>query len=345
MKIFTKSRMLGARVAVPKERRYLADLPFDPKATRRVAKAVGIDCTRTAPKGMTCADYAATAAQELLADLQIQPAEIDALIFATAYHDLKMPGTTSLIQERLGLRQDILAFDFVIACTGFVQASLEAAMLIETGLAEKVLVMVGELPTPAINPRDRALLSVCSDNGAAAIYGRSDCRTSFSFELHGSKWRALTIEAGGSLMPIEPGKTDRETVDGNGNYHSPENLVMAGQNLMSFVLEYAPKNLRAAAEGFGCAVGDFDIYAFHQANALIVTQLAKFMELDLAKVPLALKTMGNIGPSSTLAALSTRRTESHLWHKAAFCTFGAGLAAASMCTDLSETKFYELMEI
>ena len=60
------------------------------------------------------------AAREALERSGLQPSDIGAVIVCTVSSDYFSPSTACLIQGRLGLPKDIIAFDLSAGCSGFI---------------------------------------------------------------------------------------------------------------------------------------------------------------------------------------------------------------------------------
>jgi len=65
-------------------------------------------------------------------------AQIDAILFCTQSEDYVMPPDSCLLHGYLGLREDIFAIDFNLACSGFVYGLALAQSLLAGGIATNV---------------------------------------------------------------------------------------------------------------------------------------------------------------------------------------------------------------
>ena len=68
----------------------------------------------------TAADLGCVAARRLLEAQGIDPADVGVLVFATQYPDYRVPSTACVLQNRLGLPKDCIAFDVNLGCSGYV---------------------------------------------------------------------------------------------------------------------------------------------------------------------------------------------------------------------------------
>jgi 3-oxoacyl-[acyl-carrier-protein] synthase-3 len=102
----------------------------------------GIKERRLLENGAT-SDLATRAANDLLDQHNINPAEIDVIIVATVTPDMLFPATACLVQERIGANE-AWGFDLSAACSGFLFAYQTGCAFIESGQYKKVLVIGAE---------------------------------------------------------------------------------------------------------------------------------------------------------------------------------------------------------
>ena len=114
-------RFAGMATCVPK--RVLSNLDDCPPKIRsereRLIRNIGIHHRRICPEWQCFSDLAFDAAEKLLADLQWQANEIDALIVVTQSPDYLTPATAIILQDRLKLSSATIAFDVNLGCSGY----------------------------------------------------------------------------------------------------------------------------------------------------------------------------------------------------------------------------------
>ena len=83
---------------------YQYDLDIWPEdEIRKVVDKVGVFERRFADEDTCASDLCYAAAKRLIADNQIDKSEIDLLVFLSQTPDYRMPATSILLQDRLGL--------------------------------------------------------------------------------------------------------------------------------------------------------------------------------------------------------------------------------------------------
>ena len=97
----------------------------------------GIRERRIGAPGETTSTMGAEAVRRLMADRQLGPGDIDAVIVATVTPDMLFPATACLIQDQLGLTR-AWGFDLSAACSGFLYTLQTAVKFVQTGAQKKV---------------------------------------------------------------------------------------------------------------------------------------------------------------------------------------------------------------
>ena len=132
---FKGKRISGVLAVIPaNERSFLEEMKhFDfPEArSLKLKEVMGYDKRRLVQPGVCVSDLAAFGLQNLFDRRLLAPNDLDALIVCTQTPDYLLPPTSSVIQGRLKLKQDMFCMDINQACAGFVVGLIEAFMLLE----------------------------------------------------------------------------------------------------------------------------------------------------------------------------------------------------------------------
>lgn len=305
----------------------------------KVASISGIYTRRTATAAECASDFAVAAAERILGDADRR--EIDALFFATQTPDYTLPTTACIIQQRLGLRRDIAAFDINLGCTQFVYALSTAKAYVESGLAKKVLVLCGDTPTRLINPKDKSAVALFSDAGSACIVEKNDDSAAtqiadFVFGVDGRGYADLICPASAMRHPPRP-EDFAETDDGSGNIRRNVDLFVNGFKIFAFAFKIVPQTVEKILQKNGMKKGDIDLFVFHQAGKKIVESAAQRLDLDSEKVWLDVRDKGNCGGSSIPIAIADAIAAGRIktGMKVLVCAFGVGLSWGAAILDFS----------
>ena len=119
--------------------------------TNWMSEKMGIIERRVAPSGAKPSDLAIPAAQQAIDEaFEINPQDIDLVIFCGIERDQPEPATAHVIQNKLGLNARY-AFDIANACFGFVDAMQIATNYIKCGIIRHALIVTGEVPTKVMS--------------------------------------------------------------------------------------------------------------------------------------------------------------------------------------------------
>jgi 3-oxoacyl-[acyl-carrier-protein] synthase III len=86
--------------------------------------------------------------------------------------DYFMPATSSIIQGRLKLNQDMVCLDMNLACSGFVVGLIQAFMLLEQESIRKVVLINGDVLSRKTSPKDRNIYPLVGDAASITILER-----------------------------------------------------------------------------------------------------------------------------------------------------------------------------
>lgn len=259
----------------------------------KILEKTGIRERRIAAVGETAADLAFHAAVKLFDSGRIARASIDFVIFCSQAPDYILPTTACILQDRLGLRRDIGAFDMNLGCSGFVYGLALAGGLIAAGAATNVLLLTADTYSKFINARDKSVRTLFGDGAAATVVSASaDAKMGpFVFGTDGSGAEDLIVKAGASRMP-RSSDTAVEEEEG-GNIRSKDNLYMNGPMVMAFALREVPRTYHQLMDLTGQTVDDLDYLILHQGNRFMLDALQKKLGLPADKVPRRYEHVGN----------------------------------------------------
>ncbi len=319
------------------------------KQIARLKKTIGLDRRRVVESGTTAADLSETAAKRLLEQAGLTPDAVDALIFVTQTPDYAQPCNAAVLHGRLDLPKSCAALDVNLGCSGYVYGLWLAHMMVSSGGCERVLLLAGDTISRIVNPKDRAVAPLFGDGGSATLVQRSECASAawFSLETDGKGFDKLIVPAGGQRAPSST-ETQVEVTDEAGNIRCQENLFMDGAEIFNFSIVEEPKAVRELVEYAGLDMDAVDYFVFHQANRYILTNIAKRLKIDLAKVPM--QTVERYGNQSSASIPSAMCGELHDTLRSADSTrvllsgFGVGLSWASVILDIAELPVCEIIE-
>jgi 3-oxoacyl-[acyl-carrier-protein] synthase-3 len=284
-----------------------------------IVARTGIRERRIAAEDESTATLALEAARAALETADLNPADLDLIIVASASPEHIFPATACLVQDALGAT-DAGAFDLSAACSGWIYGVSLAAQAIETGSIDHALVIGAETLSRITNWEDRTTCILFGDGAGAVVLGPSDRPggvLSFVLGADGSGGETLSLPAGGSRMPASP-----ETV--NRGLHK---IHMDGRKVFRFATRVMRQASIEAVEKAGLTMGDIALLIPHQANSRIIETAARSLKVPLEQVVVNLDRYGNTSSASIPIALCEAleegrvKPDDHLL----FVGFGAGL--------------------
>ena len=259
----------------------LNDPNEDPKFIKSFMKNTGIRMRRKSGYEQTASDFSFTAAKQILDSGYYKPEEIGVLINLTQTPDYRTPSTALVLQKRLGLSKNCIAFDINLGCSGFVYGVALAASILKTSTASKGLVTVGDT---LARGRKHIKLKRSSNTGllfgdaSAAILVEKNAERGFCAALmsDGTGHKALSIPYNAWKHPV-----------------GPESIPGDDIAVFNFTISEVPALLKEYMSVTGTNVEDYDALILHQANMMILKNVAKRVGFSMDKVPVSLDRFGN----------------------------------------------------
>lgn len=278
----------------------------------QTAKATGIIERRIANPGVSALDLCIKAADRVIADTGIKKEDISAVIAVSFTQRYRMPCSAAEAQARLGLSRDIMAFDVMLACSGY-GYGLFLAQTIARDTKGKVLLLDGDKQSTFVKTEDSATSPLFSDGGSATIVGVNgdEDEWSFKFATDGEKGDALRLEHDGAIK-----------MDGFGVFKFVANDVV------NFLRQFMSDNGVEGGAGL-------DYFIPHQANVYMVKQLAKSLNIPEAKLGISADRFGNLSSASIPATIAHCKATGRVL----IAGFGGGLSiSAALITISNECK-------
>lgn len=293
------------------------------------AKTSGVETRRRAAEGETASDLAVKAAQQLFKENNINPTDIDFLMFCTQSPDYFMPSTSCVIQDRLGLPTTAGAFGIDLGCSGFVYGLAIADSLVNSGLAKSVLLLTADTISKYLHPQDKNRL-LFGDAATATLVAQDGIAEIGKFErgTDGSGFEHIIIRNGANRQRQMTGE---EWTDASGNVHRADHFDMDGEAVFNFTVERIPSLISGCLEKNGISQEQVDYYVFHQANKFMLNTLRKLNKLPKEQFFVDLSDTGNTTSSSVPIGLckSLKNGSVHGGMNVMIAGFGVGLSWAS----------------
>jgi 3-oxoacyl-[acyl-carrier-protein] synthase-3 len=258
----------------------------------KIEEKVGIRSRHVALEDETALDLALLAGEKLLS--QIDRNKVDFLILCTQSPDYFLPTSACILQDKLKLRKNIGAFDYNLGCSGFVYGLGIVKGLINSNIANCVLLITSETYSKHIHQNDKGSRSIFGDGATATLIEKSEEEGihEFVFGTDGSGMNNLIVKRGGMRH--------NQTID----FNDPDNcLYMNGPEIFNFTLDVIPGLVKKTLEQNKLKIEEIDYFIFHQANKFMLDYLRKKMKVDQSVFYNNLLTTGNTVSSTIPIAI------------------------------------------
>jgi 3-oxoacyl-[acyl-carrier-protein] synthase III len=225
------------------------------------------------------------AAKDLLRKLNLDPKEIDVVIFATVTADMTFPATANIVATAIGA-VNAFSYDMSAACSGFIYALATGASFIESGRYKKVLVIGGDKMSSIIDYTDRTTCIIFGDGAGCVLleptteeFGIIDS----ILKSDGSGECYLHMKAGGSRLPAS-----HETIDARQHF-----VYQEGSAVFKFAVTNMAEVSAQIVERNKLKSSDITWLVPHQANKRIIDATASRVGITDEKVMMNIERYGN----------------------------------------------------
>ena len=321
---------------------------FPADQVKEVVDKVGVFERRFADEKTCSSDLCYAAAERLIADNNVDKSEIDLLVFLSQTPDYRMPATSIILQDRLGLPQSCVAFDMQLGCAGFCYALSVVYGMMQGGNIRKALILDGETRSKVYSPKDRRSAFIFGDGGVAALVERNEKfgQSWFSLNSDGSRHDLIMIKGGGYRNMSSEETLKERVVDEYGNIRSHEQGYMRGGDVFNFVIREIPRDIKKTLEFSGVDKDAIDYIVFHQANNFINSYIAKKMKLDTDKIPHTIEKFGNTSSVSVPLTIVSELKDKLEGNKTLLLSaFGVAMCWATGIVPFVDCKVSEIVEV
>lgn len=255
----------------------------------------GIGERRYVKNSLNTSDIAFFAAERAIEDAKIDPEELDYIIVAHNYGDVKhndeqsdtVPSIASRVKHLLAIKNPkCVGYDMLFGCPGWIESTIQANAFIKAGIAKKCLVIGAETLSRVVDKHDRDSM-IYSDGAGAVIVEASDedggiiTHDTATFTLDESHF-------------IYFGETYNQDIDDKRKY-----IKMYGRKIYEFALSNVPAAMKSCLDDSGIDIKDVKKILIHQANEkmdeAIVQRFYKLYGMKMPEdiMPMTINKLGN----------------------------------------------------
>ncbi len=293
----------------------------------------GIGERRYVEDTLSTSDIAFYAAQSAISDANINPEELDYIIVAHNYGDIKhntgqsdtVPSIASRVKHLLKIQNPkCVGYDMLFGCPGWIEATIQANAFIKSGIAKKCLIIGAETLSRVIDKHDRDSM-IYSDGAGAVILEATD--NEGGILANDSATYALD-----EAHYIYFGETNNQEISDKRRY-----IKMYGRKIYEFALNNVPNAMKSCLDKGGVDIKDVKKILIHQANEkmdeAIVQRFYKLYDMKMPEgiMPMTINKLGNssVATVPTLYDMILKgKLEGHSINKGdiiLFASVGAGM--------------------
>jgi 3-oxoacyl-[acyl-carrier-protein] synthase-3 len=248
----------------------------------------------------TSSSMGAAAAMQALDAAGVAPRDVDVIIGACGVMEQPIPGTSVLIQQKLGLGSSgIPAFDVNATCLSFLAALDVAAMGFDSRRWSRALIVSSDIASAALDFGDPGASVIFGDGAAAAVIERSDEEGGPSLlgrriETYGSGFELCELRSGGTRL------RPHEDLEG---FLSASSFRMDGPGVYRAARRRAPLLMQKLLSGAGVTLDDVGLVIPHQASAHGLSYLHDVLGIQEERIVNVFESCGNQIAASMPTAL------------------------------------------
>jgi len=216
--------------------------------------------------------------------------KINFLILVTQTSPYRIPTTACILQDKLGLKKDLMAFDINLGCSGFIYALKIGSSLIETKQAKNGLIICADTYTKYISKNNLACRPIFSDASAAILLSESSTNKIGPFELGTDGSGADALE-----LPMNTNE-----------------IVMKGAKVLTFATNIVPNNVNSLLKKIKIDKNKIDKFIFHQASKYILDNINRILSIKKEKIFENYSRVGNTISASIPIALKDANNKKKL---------------------------------
>lgn len=249
-------------------------------------------------------DIAFEAAKEAIYDAQIDPEDLDYIIFASNFGEVDqngvsnfMPTMAARVKNKLGIKnRKCITYDMIFGCPGWVEAMILADHLIKGNTAKLILVIGAETLSRVTDPFDRNKMIFADGAGAVVVKGTDEKNV-------GIISHNTVCDNSLELNYLENSPSLNKDAEQKTLY-----IRMQGRKIYEYALKNVPILIKETIDDAGLSIENIDKVLLHQANAkmdhAMVSRLFKLYginEYDDKVSPMTIQFLGN----SSVATIPT----------------------------------------
>ncbi len=255
----------------------------------------GIAERRYLPENLNTSDMAFFAAEKAIKDAGIDKEDLDYIIVAHNYGDVKfgsqqsdtVPSIATRVKHRLQIENpNCVCYDMLFGCPGWIESMIQANAYIKSGIAKKCLVIGAEALSRVVDPHDRDSM-IYSDGAGAAVLEETEEKGGILSHFSAT----YSFEEANYIFFGESNNLEKKD--------ERRYIKMHGRKIYEFALKHVPSAMKTCLEKSGIPLEEVKMIFIHQANEkmdeAIVDRFYKLFDAPVPKniMPMSIDKLGN----------------------------------------------------
>ncbi|WP_440999929.1 3-oxoacyl-ACP synthase III family protein [Fodinibius sp. SL11] len=308
---------------------------------QKFEEITGIKERRYAADNILASDMGAEAAQKALKDADLDPEELDYIIVAHNFGDVRadnpvtdmVPSLASRVKQKLEITNPgCVAYDLPFGCPGWLQGIIQSNYYLKSGDTSSCLIIGTETLSRICDPNDRDSM-IYADGAGATVLESRETDEDIGILSHAARTDAkdqayyLRMEP-----PFDPEKAD-----------APLYMHMDGRKLYQYALTNVPSLVKSSLQKADLDFDDVHKVLIHQANAKMDAAILKRLGKLCGKknisddiMPMTISWLGNTSVATVptmLDLIQHNKMDGHHINSGdnlVFASVGAGMNINSM---------------
>lgn len=237
---------------------------------------------------------------------------IDLIIVATTSTNLLMPGISYKVQEHFKIKK-CMCMDILAGCAGFINAVDIARSYIAIGKIETALVIGVDILSEYLDKSDISTSIILSDGAGAILIKKTENVKQYESIINSQGEK-------GNLLVSK----------------SNENIKMNGTEIYKYAVTETVKNINQLLKSSNVDIDEIKYIVPHQSNIKIMNSIANRLNIDVKKMYINIKYVGNTFCASIPIAINEMFEKNLLQKgdKIIFIGYGGGLNTGSILLEV-----------
>lgn len=299
------------------------------RRTKKQIKLTGVSKRHISETEQRTSDLCYAAAVQLLDKLKWNRDEIKVFVYITQGPNYEVPSTAFFLQQRLGFSKDCVLFDLNLGCSSFnVGVHVVSALMQSCSASDKAVLLLGDTSGKVLCPDEKLDEEVVANR---MLFGSAGAAVALE-KVEKSDLKFMTRSDGTRYEAIIQHKDCTVTMDGTA--------------VFEFAINDVSDDVKAFKQHFGICEEEIDYYVFHQAQKLILDNIAMVCEIPEGKELRSLEEYGNTSGTSVPLTVCANRDKfaGRDSVKLFLCGFGVGLSWGSIFAEIPTENILPVIE-